>query len=134
MKSLTKWMVAAAAVTVAAVGASAQVLQADVPFAFGGVAGRESPGTYQVTIDSNHLVHFRNMDTHDTRLATPAFLSDPKKEWRASALPKMVFQCGPSGCEIVGLWAGGDNPALNFRSKAHDDTKIAMIPLRVVAR
>ena len=135
MNSLTKWMVAAAALTVAAVGASAQVLQADVPFSFGGVAGRQNPGSYQVTIDSNYMVHFRNLETHEQRLAIPMSLSDPQKDWRSTAMPRLVFQCAAGGCDIVGLWTGGDAPALNFhRPKASPDARIAMIPLRVITR
>ena len=50
-------------------------------------------------------------------------------------LPRLVFQCAAEGCEIVGLWTGGDAPALNFhRAKASPDTRIAMIPLRVISR
>jgi hypothetical protein len=134
MKSFTKWMIAAAAMAVAACSASAQSLKADVPFAFQTAAGTLQPGIYQIHVGHDGIVFWRNLETNRSVMTKPAGPQDAKAEWKDT--PRVVFECVEGRCALLTLYAADGNPALRFfglKSKT-GDTQIAMVPLTVVKR
>jgi len=110
----TRMMIAAATLVVAAGGASAQTLKAEIPFTFraGGVA--MAAGTYEVriTTHSNGLPYFqiRSADGRSILLAgyTP---HDPKKEWAAAGKAMLSFECGVGRCALAEVWNGSGRSA-----------------------
>jgi hypothetical protein len=123
----TKLMIAAAAL-VAASAASAQTMQATIPFDFR-AAGKVMPaGTYHVDIDRlGGTVIIR--DWHKTGVVTMAMAHKAGAE----SAPKLVFACGRGSCSLLRIWPGYSQPSLEFgipKLNPSDETSLAVIPLR----
>jgi hypothetical protein len=118
MKKLTtRFMIAAAALVVGAGAASAQTLNAQIPFAFRVGNRVMAPGTYQVDkleLQSSGPI-FRILDMHSRQSAIvlPQAQVDPQKGW-ADGRPKLVFACIGSRCALAELWAGSESYAYTF--------------------
>lgn len=109
MKRLTNCLIAAAALTVAAASASAQMLKAEIPFTFRAGAALMAPGAYQVTTTNTSGVrHYtlRNVDTGQAALVVAMIASDPPRTWRADGLPRLGFDCAGARCVLRQLWEG----------------------------
>ena len=133
MKRLTtRWIIAAAAVAVAAGSASAQMLKADIPFTFQVGNATMAPGTYSVSVNGNSSLRYlvlRNVDTHASALAQYSD-GDVSRDWKARGTPMIRFACSGPRCSLLEMWAGFGGPALQFRGPkaAHDgETRIADI-------
>src|SRR4051794_36017262 len=118
MKGFTKQsMLATAVVVLAAGGASAQTLKADIPFTFQVGDVVMSPGTYRVVIShtagERHLI-FRNADTNASVLAQYA-PGDVPSAWRVRGTPMVKIECSGAQCALREVWPGFDAPAYHFR-------------------
>jgi hypothetical protein len=118
MKRLTVHsLVAAAALTVAAGSASAQMLKAEIPFTFRAGEAVMAPGAYQVTVtQTSGFRHYllRNTDTGKGALMIAAYPGIAPPAWRADGLPRISFQCAGARCVLRQLWEGYGGPTYNF--------------------
>ena len=111
MKSLTMRFAIAAAAFVAAAGvASAQTMEAKIPFAFH-ASGKALPaGTYRVTLkygsSSVPTVKISNRGTGESSLTMALAGTDPQKAWVAFGNAVLLFQCGSSACALQQVWMG----------------------------
>jgi len=110
MKSLTMRLTIAAAAFVAAAGlASAQTMEAKIPFAFHANGKVLAPGTYRVRMTRGSgipLLFITDRNTGNRTLATGRGAEDPKAEWVASGSPVLHFECGAGRCTLSELWMG----------------------------
>jgi hypothetical protein len=122
MKTLTmRWMIAVAALAVAAGTASAQTYRAQIPMSFRAANALMVPGTYEIVVNTNSghgIVSVRNLDTSSSVLVVPLPGSDAPKAWRQAGKPMVSFDCLGSECSLRQLWNGHDITAYEFRSKA----------------
>jgi len=126
---MTRMMIAAATLVVAAGGASAQVMKADIPFAFRAAGVVLPAGTYRVTTD-NHLnghpyFQIRSVDGGQSIITVGMTPHDPKKEWRAGGAPVLSFQCGTGPCALAEVWTGADSAYVVPRPKLGRDEEPA---------
>jgi hypothetical protein len=136
MKRLTMTsMVAAALFALAAGSASAQMLKAEIPFAFQMGQAIMSPGAYEVTVNAlSRSVSIRNVDTKHSALAMYN-LTDPAKAWTAGSAT-LQFVCSGGRCALGKLWTGSDYRAYFFHTPklARDAeariTEIALTPVK----
>lgn len=119
MKNLTMKMMFAAATLVAAAGvASAQTLEANVPFAFRANGQVFAPGTYRVhlnrTPSGSSLISIRGTDPHK-QVLTSSYPDGPAKAaWQQAGKAVLSFECGVSRCQLTKLWMGSDGPTLRI--------------------
>jgi hypothetical protein len=103
-------MIAAAALVVAAGAASAQTMEAKIPFAFHVGKRIMEPGTYQVgNLDSDisaPIFRLRNARAHQVVIRMAQAPVDPEKAWTADGNPKLAFACGSGRCDLAEVWAG----------------------------
>jgi len=102
-------MFAAAALVAVAGNGSAQVLKAEIPFAFRAGSTLMQPGAYQVKTDrSGATVRFyvTNLDTNATSVLGTYALNDPKKAWVKNGLPMLAFDCVEARCALREVWTG----------------------------
>jgi hypothetical protein len=138
MKKLTtRFMIATAALVVAAGTASAQTMKVEIPFEFRAGHQVMAPGTYQVNsldIRSSTKV-FRLLDVHLRRsiLVLPQAQVDPRKGWSADGNAKLVFECISGRCALAQLWSGSESYAYAFsRPKLgkNEDASLRVIPMQ----
>jgi hypothetical protein len=112
MKSFTtKWMIAAAALVVAAGTASAQVAIANVPFSFRAGNTVMAAGTYRVDMDGpGGLLWIRGEDSRYKAFVMPA----ARIEGGTPGDAKLVFECGIGRCALIQAWSGVPGRALQF--------------------
>jgi hypothetical protein len=99
-------MFAAAALVAGAGSASAQMLTAEIPFAFRASDKLMQPGSYDVVrISSSNAVMYslRNRDTNAAVLLSTYGRFEASKP----AAAKLAFECGDSRCALHELWTGG---------------------------
>ena len=114
MKNLTTKMTIAAAAFVAAAGiASAQTMEANIPFAFR-ASGKVLPaGTYKVQLlrepSGNPQFVIRGQESNDAVLSIGYPEGDAKKAWQTAGNAVLSFQCGISRCALSEVWMGGAN-------------------------
>jgi hypothetical protein len=125
MKRLTmNCMLAAAALTAVATGASAQSMKAEIPFTFHAGAAQLAPGAYTVKLDrglSARYFEIRNTDTGKAVLVGNGGERDPQKGWTADGKPRFQFECGGARCVLRQVWDGSSSlahsiPGPRFRS------------------
>ena len=123
-----------AAVLVLAAGtASAQTLNAQIPFAFT-AGGKVLPrGAYEVQVkNANSLVTLSNFEARQGAMLLPSNRSDAGSEWRAKGDPMLVFECGVGRCALIRLWTGGGNPALSVPHRnlgREEHASLTLIPM-----
>jgi hypothetical protein len=129
MKSLTaKLMMAAAAVTVVAGAASAQVMKAEVPFTFHVGPTTMAAGTYHVRVSSLtsvKTIQMRNGATGKSILILPKGMPDSERE----ATAKLLFECRAGDCSLAKVWTGDGESYRIFPPKA---PKYLQAELRIV--
>jgi len=106
MKSTTKMMFAAAALTIVSGVASAQPLKATIPFSFRFGAKVYTAGTYSVDVQDGRKVFLYSRDTHTGAIALSMGATKPNREWLDKGEPVLQFTCG-TRCELASIWAGG---------------------------
>jgi hypothetical protein len=105
-------MFAAAALAAVAGSASAQMLKAEVPFAFRASGQLMQPGSYQVVrLQTSNAVIFSlyNRETDTAVLLSGYDRRDPAKEWAKAGTAKLAFSCTASRCALRELWTGADS-------------------------
>ena len=103
---------AAAALLAVAGSASAQVLKAEIPFAFRASNTLMQPGSYElVGIRTSNVVMYslRNVDTHSAVLLSTYVLRDPAKDWVKAGTTRVAFSCSDNRCALSDLWTGGSS-------------------------
>ena len=112
----TKLTIATAFLALAAGAASAETLNANIPFAFRVGNKAMAAGTYrvQVTGATNNVVTLKSLSSQDLAIVLPTGLSDASKEWKANGEPVLSFECGASRCALNRIWTGTSAPAYNI--------------------
>jgi|ERR1051326_531050 hypothetical protein len=134
--TLINLMLATAAVMVASTLASAQSLNAEIPFSFRAANTLMSPGTYEViSFNGGSYFELRNQDARQSILLATGVRQDPPKAWSQSGSPALQFTCSDEGCALNLLWTGiAGNPAHAYaRPKAEQGKsgKLAIIRMAV---
>jgi hypothetical protein len=111
MKNSTMKMMIAAAAFVAVAGvASAQTMEAKIPFAFRAGGKVFEPGTYRVRVASASsgvpLIAIGSLKPTQQVLTTGFNNGDAKKAWRDSGKAILSFQCGVGRCALTQIWMG----------------------------
>jgi hypothetical protein len=108
-------MTAAAVLTVVTGIASAQMLKADIPFAFRFGNNVYAAGSYYVSVNAPHnLIRLSNVETREGSMALAIRSGWPSSDMRSKADPTLTFQCGPGRCQLTDVWAGDGQPSLNL--------------------
>jgi hypothetical protein len=110
-------MIAAASLVVAAGVASAQRMNAEIPFEFRAGNRVMEPGTYQVDNLSRRIntpiFRLQNVHSGGSIALLPQAPVDPQKGW-AEGNAKLVFACTSGSCVLAEVWDGSGNPAYTF--------------------
>ena len=142
MKSLTtKMMIAAAALVAVAGVASAETLEAQVPFAFRAGGETLEAGTYLVEVQrgpaGTPVILIASREVGKQVFAIPYSSGNPKKAWTASGNGVLSFQCGAGRCALQEIWMGDEGrpvyripvPSLG-RDEPRSMAEIVMHPVR----
>ena len=115
MKRLTmNCMLAAAALTAVATGASAQSMKAEIPFTFHAGQALLSPGAYNVKMERGSGARYfilRNNDTGKGVLVGMSGDRTAQKSWNADGKPRLVFECAGARCALREVWEGPGSPS-----------------------
>ncbi len=110
MKRLTNTLLAATAFVAAAGIASAQSMEANIPFAF--QAGRTTfaAGTYRVQLQrsnsGNRMIRIAGKQPKTQMLAYGYAEGSAKTAWAESGNPVLLFHCGGGKCSLTDVWIG----------------------------
>jgi hypothetical protein len=114
MKINNRLTIAAALLAAVSGVASAQVMKADIPFAFRAGNAMMAPGSYFVEVKgADRLVYFWNRNAGQRAFVLYASTENPARQWTAKGDPVMEFDCGASRCELTRLWPGYELPAVS---------------------
>src|SRR5258705_361270 len=113
----TKTLVMTAALAAFAIGASAQAMNAEIPFTFRAGDAVLAAGSYRINV-SNSVVRVINSDTKKGAMLVPRYRRDAEAKW-AKGDPKLWFACTGSSCVLTTLWNGVDPTAMVVASPAH---------------
>src|SRR5579863_1677053 len=108
MNSLTMRLTIAAAAFVAVAGvASAQDMEAKIPFAFRANGKVFAAGTYRVNVKTGGIpvLTIRNPVSGESALAV-GMPTDPNKSWLSTGDAVLSFHCGVSRCALSKVWMG----------------------------
>jgi|SRR5713226_3755445 len=109
----TKTLVMTAALAAFAVGASAQSMNAEIPFTFRAGDAVLAAGSYRINVEhtsgNNAVIRLNNDDTKKGIMLMPRYRVDAVKSW---AGPKLVFACTGSDCVLTTVWNGSDSSAM----------------------
>jgi hypothetical protein len=108
MTNLTMRLMIGATAFVAVAGvASAQSMDAKIPFAFRANGKVFAPGTYRVTVKTGGtaLLTIRDRVSGESALAVGT-ATDPNKTWLSTGDAVLSFQCGVSRCALSKVWTG----------------------------
>jgi hypothetical protein len=106
----TKMMIAAAAFVAVAGMASAETLEANIPFAFR-AGGKVLPaGTYRIRAEYGNsgrpILFVSGRERGQQAIAVPFADGYPKMEWAAAGNAMLSFQCGIGRCALGEVWMG----------------------------
>jgi hypothetical protein len=139
MKSLrTNFIMAVAAMAVAAGSASAETLKADIPFTFRAGNTLLTPGAYKLKMSvsiNRHFILMQNEDTGASVMLATFVQGDASKNLKAKRVPALAFVCDNARCALTELWTGGEASSYYFRTPhlGHDgDLRTAEIALTQV--
>jgi hypothetical protein len=119
---------AASLVTAGAVSAQAQVVKADIPFAFR-AGGKVMPaGTYRVDLGGpGGTVMIQDARWHGV-VALPIDRIESK-----DVTARLVFECSGGSCSLVEAWPGGYTLGRAFsapKGKRNEEAELAVVRLR----
>ena len=133
----TRMMIAAATLVVAAGSASAQTLNAEIPFPFRANGVVMAAGTYQVRAVNGRSGHpvflVGNKDGGRSILFLAGAPHDAQKAWAATGQPVLSFQCGTGPCALAEVWAGRGMPSYNVprpRLGRDEPTRTAVVVMQ----
>jgi hypothetical protein len=111
MKNLTTKLMIAAATLVASVGmASAQTMEAKIPFAFRADGKVFAAGTYRIQMmrtAGSPIVAIKNVKNGGRLVSLASPNGGAKSAWQSSGAPVLEFRCGVSRCALTNMWMGG---------------------------
>ena len=114
--SAMRWMIAVAALAVAASGASAQTFKAQVPMSFQAAGKQLAAGSYEIRASggamANYFVYNRTDQSGVILLAGPAH--DVPDAWRSDRTPRVTFQCLDGQCSLKSVWTGTNSYVQTF--------------------
>lgn len=116
-RNIMHWMIAAAALAVAAGSASAQSLKAEIPFAFHAGGVLMPPGAYSVTrsvSSASQSFVIYNPETRQSVILAHYVPSDAPAAWRADTQARLAFECSSDNCVLRTVWTAAGEPAYNF--------------------
>ncbi len=115
--NLTRWMIAAAALAVAAGSASAQTYNAEVPLSFHVGGKLMTPGDYQMRISDSGAIKaviVYNRDTRSSAILLAAGRADVAEAMRKRGHAAITFECSGGNCALSRLWDGDNAFAYTF--------------------
>jgi hypothetical protein len=131
MKSLTICsLMAAAALTALANGASAQTLNAEIPFSFQAGRAAMGPGAYTVRLiqgAGSSYFTLRNEDTRQSVILTRSVQENAPKKWLADGKARLGFDCVEARCVLRQVWSGGSSLAYAVPAPKSRETEAARI-------
>jgi len=114
-KNITRFMIAAAALAVAASGASAQEFKAEVPLSFHVGSKLMEPGAYHIRLSmGTHILELYNADTHASAVLMSGVRGDAPAAVRAAGNPAIMFECREGICALTSLWDGSSQAEYRF--------------------
>lgn len=119
MKTTTmRWIMAAAALAVAAGSASAQTFKANIPIAFEAAGKTMAPGSYEIKpsalANSNYFVY--NRTDNDAIIIIGGVSRDAPKAWVAEGSPRVTFECLDGRCSLKSIYTGNNGTAQTYAS------------------
>ena len=135
MKTLNmRWLIAAAALAVAAGSASAQTYKAEIPLSFRAGRATMLPGAYRIELlpfSGAVVARVSSLDTNrsvtlfaQVDLATPKEAKDARKA-------VITFDCNGEKCELTRLWNGVSDSAYRFIEPAHSRNEAQMASVSI---
>jgi len=115
-RTMTRWMIAAAALAAVAGSASAQSYKAEIPLTFHAGDKVMQPGQYRIYMhgDSNAASFtLYNVDTKAIGGLVAVRSGQVSKTWQAG-VPVLVFECLESDCTLRQIWNGDQGSAFEF--------------------
>ena len=134
-RSTMNLMLATATLLVASTAASAQTMQAQIPFSFD-VGGKVmAPGRYLVfALNGENLIRISSQQSGDAAVLPTGPSRDPRKEWTSTKGGVLLFACG-DGCSLRQIWTNRGFPAHQLGANpSHGEaapTRLAVIRLTV---
>jgi hypothetical protein len=124
MKTLNmRWLIAAAALAVAAGSASAQTYKAEIPLSFRAGRATMAPGAYQIQLVASQTnlisVRVHNLDTKRSVLVFAEIDGYTPKALTQSGKPVIAFECTGGTCDLTRLWSGGNGASVFFVKPSH---------------
>src|SRR6266545_3044696 len=103
MKTTTTRLTIAAAVLAVATGAaSAQAMNAEIPFAFRAGNAVLPAGTYRVDVQATkQWVTLSTFESQRSVMLLPSGGTDVPRAWKDKGGAALAFACGPTRCELV---------------------------------
>jgi hypothetical protein len=141
MKNMTTKMIIAAATLVAAAGvASAQGMEANIPFAFRAGGKVLAAGTYHVRMDrspgGSQMILISGQGAGEKVLTVGYGGDQAKAAWTSTGSPVLSFQCGVSRCVLSQVWMGADrlvyrisNPSFG-KGEPQREAEVVMHPVK----
>jgi hypothetical protein len=110
--SIVRSVFAAAVLTAAATGASAQTYNAEIPVAFRVGATQMLPGAYEITavrsFGGSPVLNVKDLDHKRSVFLNAPSATDVLKAWKAAGKPVIAFECIQGSCSLSHMWNGSD--------------------------
>jgi hypothetical protein len=136
---MMRWMIATAALVVAAGSASAQTFKAEIPMSFRVGNALMTPGTYDIKLSDGGAKYFlvRNRETSEGAMVLTGAQQDAPKAWVKDGAPRMSFTCGSKTCTLSTVWTGQDafayrvHPSESNNVEARSATTVTLAMVRI---
>jgi hypothetical protein len=114
MYRTTSRIMIAAATLIAATGvASAQAMQAEIPFAFRVGNDMYAAGSYRVEVqNAGTRIWLHTAQKGHGTVVLAISTRDVPKQWRDNGAATLGFECGMGRCQLVQVWSGDESPAV----------------------
>src|SRR5690349_12791214 len=116
--TMTTTLIAAAALTAVAGGASAQTtMKAEIPFTFQAGGAVLAPGNYTLRMSAasgSRVFTLHNLDSGKSAMVVQGIDATAPKHWRADGQARLGFLCGGTRCALTEVWGGGAERAYYF--------------------
>jgi hypothetical protein len=114
-RTTTRMMIAAAVMTVVTGIASAETMEAKIPFAFHFGNKMYSAGTYRVSVQGpQNIISLADANTGHATMALAVAISWPSSDLRAVGDASLTFECGLGRCQMTQIWTGYGQPTVKL--------------------
>lgn len=132
MKSLNMgWLIAVAALAVAAGSASAQTFKAEIPLAFRAGSTQMLPGSYQIDLlksDTNAIfARVQNLDTNRSILVYAPVDYKIPPAMKSTDKAVLDFACNEGDCTLARLWDGRGEVTYKFLTPRKHEAQMATV-------